>query len=197
MQRPQEPGATRSRYSSGAILFHWVIAALIIINISLALVTDGWHGPARAFAIQTHKATGLTILVLSILRLVWRLVHRPPPFPSGIRRVEAVGARIVHWLFYVLMVVMPLTGWAMISAAATRKPFSWYGLFGLPYLPVQGNKALGGSMHEAHEILGYVMIALIVLHVAAALKHHFLDNTRLIARMWPAAAPAPSFSEKA
>jgi cytochrome b561 len=188
MDRPQEPGATRSRYSDGAILFHWTIAVLIIVNIVIALATDDWHGPARATAIGIHKATGFTILILSVFRLIWRLIHRPPPFPAGIRAWEAVTARIVHWVFYVLMVALPLTGWLFISAAAERKPFSWYGLFGLPYLPVQGDKAVGGSMHEAHEILGYALIALIVLHIAAALKHQFFDGTREIARMWPGAS---------
>ena len=154
-------------------------------NIALALVTDDWHGPARSAAILVHKATGLTILVLSLARLVWRLAHRPPPFPDAIRRWEAVAARTVHWLFYLLMVVLPMSGWLMVSASAARKPLSWYGLFGLPYLPVEGDKALGGFAHEPHEILGYAMIALIVLHVAAALKHHYGDRTRLLARMWP------------
>jgi cytochrome b561 len=190
MARPPEPGATPSRYSGGAIFFHWLIAALIIANIAVALVTDDWEGPARAAAMQFHKATGFTVLLLSLLRVLWRLLHRPPPFPAEIRRWEAIGARAAHWLFYVLMIVLPLTGWLMISAAAERRPFNWYGLFGLPYLPVQGNKALGGFSHEAHEVLGYVMIALIALHVAAALKHHFADRTRLIARMWPGGAAA-------
>jgi len=180
-----EPGATRSRYSSGAIAFHWAIALLIIANIAIALVTDDWHGPARSAAIQIHKATGLTILVLSVARLVWRLAHRPPPFPAELRRWEAIVARTAHRLFYVLMVILPLSGWLMVSASTSRKPLSWYGLFGLPYLPVQGDKALGGVAHETHETLGYVMIALIALHLTAALKHHYADRTRLIARMWP------------
>jgi cytochrome b561 len=183
--RPPEPGATRSRYSGGAIAFHWTIAVLIVVNIAVALISDDWHGPPRAPAIGFHKATGITVLVLSIGRLVWRLVHRPPPFPSEIKPWEAVGARLVHWLFYVLMVVMPMSGWLMISAAAERKPLNWYGFFPLPYLPVQGQKGLGGFAHETHEVLGYAMIALLVLHVAAALKHHFLDNSRLLLRMWP------------
>jgi cytochrome b561 len=189
-QRPPEPGATRSRYSRGAIAFHWVIALLIVANIALALVTDDWHGPVRSAAIQIHKATGLTILVLSIARVIWRLAHRPPAFPAEIRRWEAVAARSVHWLFYALMVVLPMSGWLMVSVSSHRKPLNWYGLFDLPYLPVQGAKAIGGFAHETHETLGYAMIALIVLHVAAALKHHYFDRTRLIARMWPAEVAA-------
>jgi cytochrome b561 len=82
------------------------------------------------------------------------------------------------------MVVLPVSGWVMISAAATRRPFSWYGVFPLPYINIR-DKAVGAFAHESHEVLGYAMIALLVLHVAAALKHHFLDRSRLIARMWP------------
>lgn len=186
--RPPEPGATRSRYSGGAMAFHWTIALMIVANIAVALITDDWHGPSRAAAMGFHKATGITVLALSIGRLLWRLAHRPPPFPAEIRAWEATAARVMHWVFYVLMVVMPVSGWLMISAAAERKPLSWYGFFPLPYLPVQGDKALGGAAHETHELLGYAMIALIVLHVAAALKHHFFDGSRLIARMWPAGA---------
>lgn len=188
--RPPEPGATRSRYSGGAILFHWVIAILIVANIAVALVTDDWEGPARASAMGFHKATGLTVLVLSLLRVAWRLLHRPPPFPAGISRLEAITARTVHWLFYALMIVMPLTGWLMTSASTSRKPFSWYGFFELPFLPVQGNKAVGGFAHEAHEILGYALIGLIILHLLAALKHHFIGDARLIWRMWPRADAA-------
>lgn len=188
--RPAEPGATRSRYSSGAILFHWTIAVLIIANIAVALITDGWEGPARGSAMAFHKATGITVLVLSALRILWRLVHRPPPFPSEIRPVEAFVARSVHWIFYALMIVMPMSGWLMSSASATPRPLSWYGLFPIPHLPVQGNKALGGLSHDTHEILGYVFIALIVLHVLAALKHHFVDGTGMVFRMWPGRASA-------
>ena len=186
MSRPPEPGATRSRYSVGAILFHWLIAALIIANLIGAFATEDWEGPARATAMGLHKATGFTILVLSLLRGAWRLAHRPPPFPETIGQLEAVGARVVHGLFYVLMIAIPVTGWLMISAPAERRPFHWYGVFDLPYLPVQGNKSLGDFAHEGHEILGYAMIALLVLHVAGALKHHFADAPGFIRRMWPA-----------
>jgi cytochrome b561 len=183
--RPPEPGATRSRYSGGAIVFHWTIALLIIANIAVALVTDDWHGPARSAAMQLHKATGITVLVLSIARLAWRLAHRPPPFPATFQPWEALAARTVHWLFYALMIVLPLSGWLMVSAPVERKALLWYGFFDLPYLPVQGNKVIGGFAHEMHEVLGYAIIALVMLHVGAALKHHFADQSRLMSRMWP------------
>jgi cytochrome b561 len=181
--RPPEPGATRSRYSGGAILFHWAIAILILANLAGAWATEDWEGPARATAMGLHKATGFTILVLSVLRLGWRLGHRPPPFPATIGRLEAGAARAVHMLFYLLMIGIPVTGWLMISAAGERRPFHWYGLFDLPYLPVQGNKAVGGVAHDAHELLGYALIALLMLHLLGALKHQLTDTPGYLARM--------------
>jgi len=185
LSRPPEPGATRDRYSGGAILFHWVIAALILANLIGAWVTEAWEGPARATAMGLHKATGFTILVLSVLRLGWRLAHRPPPFPPTIGRLEAIGARATHMLFYLLMIGIPLSGWLMISAAGERRPFDWYGVFDLPYLPVQGNKAVGGLAHDAHGLLGYALIGLLALHVVGALKHHFSDAPGFLRRILP------------
>ena len=123
---------------------------------------------------------GGMFFAIMVLRLAAGELEPPVRVPLWGR----VFSKFFPWV-WMAVIVLPLTGWLMISAAAERRPFNWYGLFGLPYLPVQGNKALGGFSHEAHEVLGYVMIALIVLHVAAALKHHFADRTRLIARMWP------------
>jgi cytochrome b561 len=188
--RPPEPGATRSRYSGGAIAFHWIIALLIVANLLGAHWTEDWEGPARATAMGLHKATGITILVLSVARLLWRLGHRPPPFPAGIRGWEALGARAVHWLFYLLMVAIPVSGWLMISAASPRRPFYWYGGFDLPYLPVEGQKGVQVVAHDLHEWLGWLMIGLLALHIGAALKHHFVDDQGFIGRMWPGRSAA-------
>ena len=179
------PGFARSRYSSGAILLHWTIAILIIANITGALISEGWDEQAHARLMAIHKAIGMTVLVLSVVRVAWRLTHRPPPLPPRIGTLEKAGAGIAYLAFYAMMIAIPVSGWMMSSASANRRPFNWFGLFDLPFLPIQGNKMLGGFGHEAHEILGYTMIALIVLHVVAALKHQFFDDARLFARMWP------------
>lgn len=164
-------------------MFHWVIAGLIIANLIGAWATEDWEGSARATAMGLHKATGFTILVLSALRLAWRLGHRPPPFPETVGRLEARAARAVHMAFYMLMIGIPLSGWLMISAAGERRPFHWYGVFDLPYLPVQGNKAIGGLSHDAHEVLGYGLIALLALHLLGAIKHQLTDTPGFLARM--------------
>ena len=185
MERPLEPGATSSRYSGGAILFHWTIAVLIVLNILGAILTEDMDGAVRGLAMGLHKATGITVLALSLLRFGWRLAHRPPPFPDTVGPAERLGARAVHWIFYGLMVALPVTGWLMISAATPRRPFSWYYAFDLPFLPVEGQKGVQIFAHDAHEILFYVLLALLVLHVAGALKHHFEGGRTFLFRMLP------------
>lgn len=185
MSRPLEPGATPARYSGGAMFFHWTIAILIVANILGAILTEDAAGPVRATAMGLHKATGLTVLVLSLGRIAWRLIYRPPPLPADVRPLDAGLARVVHWLFYVLMLALPISGWAMISAASPRKPFTWYQLFDLPFLPVEGNKPVNVFAHDTHEVLFYVFLALLVLHVAGALKHHFAEGRTFLFRMMP------------
>lgn len=175
----------QARYSRGAMAFHWLIAALIILNIIGAVATEDMEGPVRGLAMGMHKAAGMTVLVLSVLRLGWRLGHRPPPLPAAIGRMTALAAHAVHGLFYLLMFALPVSGWLMISAASPRRPFSWFGLFDLPYLPVEGDKALQVVAHDAHEILFYLILALLALHVGGAVRHHFAHGRTFLFRMMP------------
>ena len=169
------------RYTGVAIAFHWIIGGLVIVNLILGLFHENLLRGVPV--IPAHKAIGITVLVLSIGRLLWRLTHRPPPFPLATPRWEKAVARGTHALFYVLMIVMPLSGWAMSSAGASPRPISWFGLFPIPDLPVSA--AAGGSSHETHVVLGWLMAALVVLHVAAALRHHLILRDATLARMLP------------
>ncbi len=171
------------RYSRGAIWFHWIIAVLVIVNLTIGLFHEslfkGLHG-----AIPLHKSIGLTVLVLTLGRIGWRLAHRPPPLPVGISRWERGAARVTHLAFYVLLLAMPLTGWAMGSAGReARYPTRWFGLFDVPHLPVSASLAETGD--GAHLVLGYLTAALVVLHVGAAMRHHLVLRDRVIARMIP------------
>lgn len=162
-------------YSRVAIGFHWIIAAAVIANILIALAFPplmGWH-----------KAIGLSVLVLTVGRLAWRLAHRPPPLPSGVSRWEKGVAHAVHWNFYLLLLAMPVSGWLMVSGSEKRRPLTWFGAFDIPYLPV--GRAVGEAGHNAHGLLGWLMIALVVLHIAAALRHHLLLRDRTLVRMAP------------
>lgn len=167
---------TNDRYDSVAIAFHWSIAALVILNLVSGLV----YRPL----FFTHKAIGITVLALSIGRLLWRLSHRVPPPPSDIPVWQQLAARATHWALYVFIIALPLTGWVMSSATDERRPLTWFGLFDIPYLPLAPSP-LGGTAHDAHVLLGWLAAATVALHVAAALRHHLLLRDRLLSRMLP------------
>ncbi len=175
MRTPSDPAI---RYSTVAIWFHWTIALLVIANLVIGIFHDAIG------LMPAHKAIGLTVLALTAARIAWRLVHRPPPLPAHIGGAERMAAHAVHWALYILMVALPVTGWLMVSGSATRRPLTWFGLFDLPYLPV--GPAAGGFGHESHEVLGWVMLALVVIHVAAALRHRLILRDGVLARMAPA-----------
>jgi cytochrome b561 len=176
------------------MLLHWLIAGLILYNIWLGWTFDDLKGAAKLAAIQPHKAIGIVVLVLSVLRLVWRLINRPPPLSAHLKPWEKALAHVVHWAFYVFMIGMPLTGWAMVSASKRIKvfPIDMFGLFNWPAiapltnLPREQMRAVHEALEQAHT--GYVLwlgYALIALHVVGALKHQFLDRDGELGRMLP------------
>lgn len=178
-----------ARYSAVAIALHWIIAALIVLNLLLGFFFDEFERPLRTTLINLHKATGFTILVLTLARLAWRLGHRPPPFDAVMKRWEVAIARTVHWLFYLLLVVMPLSGWLVVSSSG--RVTSWYGLFEVAPLPVSREEDVHEAFETLHKLLGYGMLALLALHVAGALRHHLQGHRHLIGRMAPWARIGP------
>jgi cytochrome b561 len=172
-----------TRYGRVAIWLHWLIAGLIIVNLLLGLFHEDFSKPVRASMMFWHKSIGITVLALTIGRLGWRVGHRPPAFDPVMKRWEMRLASLIHWLFYAFLILIPLTGWLLVSSG--RNPtLSFFGLFDVPPLPLRGKEA-HELMEGAHEILGKAMIGLIVLHVAGALKHHFEGHRHLIGRMAP------------
>jgi len=133
--------------------------------------------------VPLHKSLGLTVLALSLARVAWRLAHRPPPLPLDFapwkRRVSAAG----HGTLYALMILVPLTGWLRVSSGT--RPLNWFGLFDLPKFPIAPRSAEAAAASSAHQILGYALAALAVLHIAAALHHRFVLRDGLIRRMLP------------
>lgn len=172
-----------SKYSKTAIVLHWTIAVLVIYNIAAALLTEGLPKPVHEFLMGLHLSFGILILLLAVARLAWRLMNKPPARPDGLAAWETWLARIVHILFYALIILLPLSGWVWMSAEGY--PVNMFGLFDMPSLPVEKSKALAHVMHERHELLGYAMLILVVLHVAGALKHQYLDKWPFVQRMWP------------
>jgi cytochrome b561 len=176
-------GQSAVRYSRGAMWFHWIIAALIIVNLALGFFHEGFGKPAGAWMMFFHKSFGISVLVLSIGRLLWRLGHRPPPFDALMRPWEALAARITHWLFYVLMIGIPMTGWLLSSTG--DHPISFFGLFIVPPLPATPGREAGHYWGSIHENLGIAMLVLIALHLGGAIKHYMDGHGRLVGRMAP------------
>jgi cytochrome b561 len=176
---------SNSYYSAVAIRLHWLIALLMIGNLLGGLFHEAFGEANVGLIMGLHKSTGILILVLSVIRLAWRLGHRPPPLAPTLKKWEVGLAHATHWTFYFLMLALPMTGWLLSSASVKRWPLDFYGLFPVPFLPVEQSKAFAGVMHERHEFLGFLCIALIVLHIVAAIKHQVMDGDNTVERMLP------------
>lgn len=176
------------RYTNGAILLHWLTVLLVLLQLCLGFTfAEMERGPARSDLFTWHKTVGATILIVSLIRLGWRLAHKPPPFPEALPRWERIAATWNHRAFYVLLIALPLTGLAMISAGKSGVT-KLVGGIPLPMIPGLPESA-GETFESAHIVLIWVTIALVVLHAAAALKHQFVDRARVAGRMPPFQAP--------
>lgn len=171
------------RYGALAQLFHWVIVALIVTQFVLANRADALPlGPAKISTLATHKSVGMTIFALAVLRLIWRLINPVPAMPASTPRWQQWGAHLSHWALYALILVTPLMGWFMSSAR--NFPVSWFGMITLPDLVSPSSEAYE-FFHSAHEILATSLFFIAILHVLAALKHHFIDRDNVLRRMLP------------
>jgi cytochrome b561 len=172
------------RYTRTAIALHWLIALLIIGAFTLGLVMTDIPGvtPAKLRYYNWHKWAGVTVLLLALLRLLWRLGHRPPPLTASTPAWQRQASGAVHHLLYVLMFAVPLSGYFMTLALG--RPVVYFGLFKLPVL-IGPDKALGERLEQVHEWLNWLMAAIVVLHVLAALKHAFIDRDDTMRRMLP------------
>lgn len=179
------------RYNNVAAAIHWITAALVIAQIYVGFTFHGMErGPVRSEWFTWHKTLGAAILILALVRLAWRLAHKPPPFPSELPAWERHAAVWNHRAFYVLLLALPLTGLLAISGGADTGATSLVG--GLPFPLVPGvSEALGDAAGEWHEVLVKITIALVVLHLLAALKHQFGGGgqSRAAGRMPPFRSP--------
>jgi cytochrome b561 len=175
--------SSKSRYGAVAQGLHWIIAALIVTQFTLAWMADDLPlGMHKLALLARHKSFGMTILMLAVLRLTWRLFNRPPELPSGMSKIERFLARATHIAFYVLLFAMPLTGWMMSSAK--NYSVSWFGRFTWPNL-IAPNESAFNLLRSTHHILGYALFAIAILHILAALKHHFWNKDDVLVRMLP------------
>lgn len=189
MTRSFAPDSTAAlaRYTPVAMLLHWVLAVAILTAFSVGLyVEDLPFSPAKLKLVNWHKWAGVAILALSVLRLVWRVTHRPPALPARIEQAMPAWQRAAHHgthhLMYLLFFAVPLLGWAYSSAKGY--PIVWFGVLPLPDL-VAPDPALAESLKPLHALAAWGLIGLVGLHVAAALKHQFIDRDGLLDRMRP------------
>jgi len=171
---------TPDRYTRTAIVLHWLLALMIVGSFGVGLyMADLPFSPSRLKLYNWHKWAGVTILALSAARLLWRLSHRPPadlPMPAWQQR----AAHAVHLLLYGLFFAVPLAGWAYSSAAGF--PVVWFGVLPLPdFVPV--DRALAEAIKPLHKLLAFALAGTVLLHVAAALKHHFIDRDGTLQRL--------------
>ena len=168
------------RYSLVARVLHWTIALLILFNLWLGFAHDSL--PRDWQVMPVHKSVGLTVLALTLLRILWRFARPAPALPAGMPRWEQRVAKGTHFAFYALMLLIPLTGWIMTSAGT--RPLNWFFLFDVPKWPVTKGDAIVGLSGETHEVGAFLWAALILLHVLAALRHQFILKDGLMRRMW-------------
>jgi cytochrome b561 len=182
----------RTRYSNIAIILHWLIAAMITLNVALILTVDSWPDDWVRPVIDTHKSLGITVLGLALMRMLWRIGNRPPPMPRSYAEWEVAGSKIAHLAMYALIVALPLSGWMHDSAwkdAATH-PMKLFGV--VPWPRIGAIMSLAPDIKEPlhtqfgalHVWLSYLLYLLVALHIAAALKHQWVDRQPELQRMW-------------
>lgn len=177
--------ANAARYSRGAIALHWIIALLIATNFALAWIAEDKPKEAAQQLMANHKAIGISILLLTLVRIAWKLTHKAPPMVETLKAWEAALAKVTHGLLYLLMLAIPVAGWGLHSAFGKGQPVSMFGIFDFPALPVGSDKPTIGMFYELHEITATLMLVLLALHVGGALKHHFMDRDGTMRRMLP------------
>ncbi|MBV6659065.1 MAG: cytochrome b/b6 domain-containing protein [Devosiaceae bacterium] len=194
------------RYSAVAIILHWVIAAAILFQMvgGKWMVSRGDSADQTVFAVfQIHKTVGLTILALTLARIIWRLTNPAPALPAGMKGWEIAAAKFTHIGFYALLLAVPLTGWAMASVSPTGVPTLFLLLDALPFahlpygdLSLEARHDWEVVLKNAHNYLSIATGVLVALHIAAALKHQFVAKDNLIARMILSARTVPVVQPK-
>lgn len=175
---------TLSTYGSVSKFFHWLISILVILLLIVGLWMSGLEKNSFRYSVyDLHKSFGLLVLFLMILRTSWMLANPKPLSMPNSKFWERIAEKSVHWIFYIALFIMPISGW-VLSTASKHVP-SFFGLFMLPAPFVSPNKALQDFAGDVHEVLGWFLIFLIAVHVLAALKHHFIDHDNVLKRMMP------------
>lgn len=171
------------RYTRTAISLHWLVALGLIGTFALGFYMLGLPiSPTKLKLFSWHKWAGVTLFLLVLVRLAWRLTHPAPPLPTTIPAMLRLTSHAMHWLLYALMIAIPLSGWLMGSAKGFQTV--WFGLLPLPDLLAK-DAALGDRLKDVHEALSFTLLGLVIVHTGAALKHHFIDHNDVLTRILP------------
>ena len=187
-----------TRYNQVAIVIHWLTALAIVSQYALGWTMISLRPPSYLhFALhQWHKSIGITILALSLARLIWRLLHRPPPLPAEMPAWERRAAKFSHVMLYVLLIALPLSGWALVSASPLKIPTVLYGIVPFPHLPILSDlpdkREAQAVLKAVHAFGGWLLALLLAGHVGAALRHHFLLRDDVLVRMLPRSGSSTS-----
>lgn len=171
------------RYDGVAIAMHWTIALLIFANLPIGYFAEWIEEHVGRNLVPIHKSIGLTVLALTVLRLGWWIGHSPPPLPSDLAPWRSRASRWVHCSFYALLIAVPLTGW--LRTSPNVYPLTWFGLGPLPKFPIEKGSAIAELARGSHELFAWAMFVLLIIHVAAALHHHFRMRDAVLLRMLP------------
>ncbi|MBI5890734.1 MAG: cytochrome b [Nitrosomonadales bacterium] len=172
-----------NQYTRTAVALHWLIVLLIFAAFPLGVYMHELPlSPYKLRLYSYHKWIGLTVLLLAAIRLYWRATHRPPAMPESMPNWEKFAAHATHYALYLLIFVIPVSGWLMSSAMGFQ--VVWFGVLPLPNL-VDKNKELGELLLEVHKALNFLMFGLVLAHIGAALKHHVIERDDILVRMVP------------
>jgi cytochrome b561 len=202
MATPASTASGITRYTTVAIILHWMIALGILTLIAIGLVMDHLNlEPMRVFQLyQLHKSIGISVMFLIALRIGWRLTHTTPPLPAKMPSLEKKGAHLAHLALYGLQVLLPLSGWAMVSVSVLGIPTVLFGTLPWPDLPVLStlpDKApVEAVMKDVHHWAAWGLLGLIILHVAAALRHRFILHDHVLSQMLPVSDSAALTHQK-
>jgi cytochrome b561 len=170
-------------YTKTAKALHWLMAILFFGLLALGFyMHDLPLSPEKLQLYSWHKWAGVTAFLLVWLRLFWRVIHRPPALPENMPKIIQLAAHAGHFLLYVLMIAIPLSGWLMSSAKGFQTV--WFGVLPIPDL-LDKNKETGDLLQTLHMGLNLLFVAVIAGHIGAALKHHFIDKDDILKRMLP------------
>lgn len=171
------------QYTRTAITLHWFIALLIFAAFPLGVYMHELPlSPDKLRLYSYHKWIGVTVFMLALIRLYWRATHQPPALPASMPGWEKLAAHATHYALYALIFIIPLSGWLMSSAKGVQTV--WFGMLPLPDL-LEKNRELGKALEEVHKALNFTMAGLVLIHAAAAIRHHLVDRDEVLTRMLP------------